>query len=195
MGLALCYLRARGETWTTTDPATSNSIPNVARDQLALGYRAISLSATTNLIAAVWLRDYKPADLQLFVPYTGLESNTAALAVRGFRPVNVAVYGQIPNESYLISYINDGQGSSLHTRLSADDLAALGAGVPGSRVAWLQSSGAGNQAEYAALLAQDGLGENSKSGSTARRCSRRSPTTANWDTGRSVWWAWWVRRG
>jgi hypothetical protein len=127
---------------------------------MALGYRAVSLSATTNSVSAVWLRDYTPAELGTFIPFAGVQSNMAARQAKGYRPTSVAIYGRIPDERYLVNYVKDGKESCLFTRLNAAELAALDSGAPDSRVAWVESSGTGDEARYAAVLARDGLAGN-----------------------------------
>ncbi len=134
LSLALWMSSARAEVWSYTAPCASNAFFSAAQGRLALGYRAISLSSASNRIAAVWLQDYAPAQLQMFVPYSGLQSNSLVMKALGYRPVCVAIFGQIPNESYLVSYLNDGKASSLFARLDEAHLKALTAETPGSRV-------------------------------------------------------------
>jgi CubicO group peptidase (beta-lactamase class C family) len=158
--LALWAPNNLAETYFYTSQAGSNAFPTTAQTRIALGYRAVSLSAGPSSVSAVWLRDYTSAELGTFIPHEGVQSNTTAMQAKGFRPVAVAILGQMPDERYLISYVKDGQESSLSTRLNAAELAALGSGVPGTRVAWLECSGAGEAARYAAVLARDGLAGN-----------------------------------
>jgi CubicO group peptidase (beta-lactamase class C family) len=158
--VTMLHATARAELWdyTTIRDNSSNTFLPYAQEHVALGYRTISLSSATNQISAVWLQDYVPAELQLFVPYADVSSNTMAMRAKGFRPVNVAVFGEVPNESYLISYVGDGKAAALFTRLTTAELTDLGSGTPGARIAWLEVCPAGENAGYAAILTQDGRG-------------------------------------
>jgi hypothetical protein len=72
-GLGLCTSNSTGEVWRSTHPLSlSNVFVSATESATALGYRAVSLSAASNRLGAVWLRDYAPAELQLFVPYESL---------------------------------------------------------------------------------------------------------------------------
>jgi hypothetical protein len=44
----------------------------------------------------------------------------------------VAVFGQTPDESYLVRYLKDGKESSLFARLGAAELAGLASNPPGA---------------------------------------------------------------
>lgn len=153
-GLATATLRA--DVWTHTSSCSSNDFWAAAQSPIALGYRAISLSSANDQLSAVWLRDYAPSQLQWFVPHAALRSNVTACAVDGLRPVALAIWGQIPNESYLASYVRDAVPCSVFTRLNPTELAGLVAANPGSRVAWLTACLESGEARYAGVLAQDG---------------------------------------
>ena len=154
LGLSLC--NTLGEVWSHTIVASSNTFRVNVQTRAALGFRPISLTSANSSISAVWLRDYEAAEMQLHVPWDTLQSNSAAMDARGYHPVTVAIYGQVPDETYIIGYRKNGPYSSLFARLNSAELTALTSASPGSRVAWVQSSGLGESARYAGVLTKDG---------------------------------------
>src|SRR5215468_10367188 len=88
--VAMNCVGASGEVWSYSQPCSTNLFCQQAALRNALGYRAVSLSSVLNYASALWLRDYAPSELQIFVPYDELASNVLAWRSKGYRPIVVA---------------------------------------------------------------------------------------------------------